>query len=214
MWIEPDRTHTCRARAGNVRSPGISDHHRLCRVHGQTLESLTEDCRVRFCDARFFGDHDRVQVSIESAEAQLVVLLTCQVVGHDADAYLRLQGVQQRRRTTHFPPGLHVAGTVRHGGPPREQPVFEVRGGDADRFEQATETLLPRVVQRHLFCEDAKVQRLEDFGVAPIEVRGVDERDSRVTLTDGLQRLSRGVSMVEERVVEIEEDRSNQRAAL
>ena len=58
------------------------------------------------------------------------------------------------------------------------------------------------------------MQRLEDFGVAAIEVRGVDARDSRVTLTDGLQRLSRGVSMVEERVVEIEEDRSNQRAAL
>ena len=58
------------------------------------------------------------------------------------------------------------------------------------------------------------MQRLEDFGVAPIEVRGVDERDSRVTLADGLQRLSRGVSMVEERVVEIEKDRSNQRAAL
>ncbi len=58
------------------------------------------------------------------------------------------------------------------------------------------------------------MQRLEDFGVAPIEVRGVDARDSRVALTDGLQRLSRGVSMVEQRVVEIEEDRSNQRAAL
>jgi len=127
---------------------------------------------------------------------------------------VRLQGAQQRRRTAHFPPGLDVAGPVRPGGAPREQPVFEIRGGDAEAFKQATETLLPRVVQRHLFCEDSRVQRLEDFGVAPIEVRGVDERDSSVTLTDGLQRLSRGVSMVEERVVEIEENRSNPRAAL
>jgi hypothetical protein len=64
----------------------------------EICEGLTEDRRVRFCDARLFGDYDRVQVSIESAEAQLVVLLTCQVVGHDADAYVRLQGAQQRRR--------------------------------------------------------------------------------------------------------------------
>jgi hypothetical protein len=58
------------------------------------------------------------------------------------------------------------------------------------------------------------MQALENFGVPAIELQEVDGGKNLVPLTYRLKRFARAVAMVEERVVEIEKDRSDHRARL
>ena len=111
---------------------------------------------------------------------------------------------QQRRRAGDRPSNPDIARAVRFGR--LCDPIFGRLG--AHRTKQPAEPLAARLFQRQLASRDERVQLLEMRRVQLLEVverTGLELRMRRVHLAE---RGTRADAMVEERVVEIEQDRA------
>jgi hypothetical protein len=142
-------------------------------------------------------------VRIETAEAQLVVLLARQVVRHDTDLDPCLQRPQQRSRSLDLLPRLHVRLAIGggrlldHGG---------VDPGDAGALEQPLEPEQPRLIQPDLLGQDAQVKALEDSRVFSLQVRRNEIGQRGMAAADRGERLACPMAVIEQGVVEIEQD--------
>ena len=108
------------------------------------------------------------------------------------------------------PPGVAVGIAIRR----REVRGEVVRRGSTGGRKQPAEPFAARRLERYAPQHHVGVQLLEEFRMGALERVEGHGRQRRLAALHGLQRAARTAGVVEERVVEIEEDRPSHRSAL
>ena len=111
---------------------------------------------------------------------------------------------QQRRRAGDRLSNPHIARAIRLGG--LCDPILRRSG--AHRTKQPAQPLAARLFQRQLAARDERVQLLEMSRVQLLEVVERTRLELRMCRVQLAERGTGAQAMVEERVVEIEEDRA------
>jgi hypothetical protein len=140
-------------------------------------------------------------VPIQPAVAHLGALLGEEVVRYDHDLRLFANGGQQFGRPFH----LDARGDVGIAIRVRRLGRTGVVGLDPGGPVQLPEALDPRDVERQPAANHLEMQTLENTGVRPFELVGIDRIETGVQRAHAAERGSRTLPMIEERVVEIEE---------
>ena len=116
-----------------------------------------------------------------------------------------MHGGQQFERALHRTPVREIRGAVRGGRLRGRSPI----GGPARQRQQLPEALDAGLVDREGPCQHAKVQRFEQAAVFGFDERSGQTVERREPPAQVCKRRARARPVVEERVVEIEEDRGD-----
>ncbi len=136
---------------------------------------------------------------------KLLLLLGEQVVRDHDDGGVPAHGGEQRRGAAHRRARVDVALLVRQ----RRADRLIVARIDARPGVQTAEPLDARRVEIPPPGHHLEVQRFEDARVRPLDVAGAELREALVSVANAEQRRARAATVIEQRVVQIEEDRSN-----
>ena len=206
--VEPERAHSAAARAGDIRFPGIADHHRVFRVNVQRVEGHLKDPRLWLREARFLRDDEYVYVPGQPAELQLFLLLLQQIVRHDSDGRMLADCLQKRLCAVHRASRREVLGSVQACG----RGACLVVNTRTECLEQSAKPLASRIVHSEPPADDREVHFFEQPRVVAFEFVEGDVTEAVVGVLDAPERVCRTAAMIEQRVVEIEENGSNRRA--
>ena len=106
------------ARIPAARAPSMSAGHESPTITASAAsqlecrERVREDPRIGFGDPHRLGNDQGVDVRIEAAEPHLALLLRQQIVGHDRDPHVGLEGGENGERAFDRTPGRQVRVTI------------------------------------------------------------------------------------------------------
>jgi hypothetical protein len=83
--IHPDCWNTGRLRPCYIELGGIADEDRILGCDPSESQRFTKYLGVRLCYAKFLGDKDEIDETVDSEELEFRVLHLCWSVGHDPD---------------------------------------------------------------------------------------------------------------------------------
>jgi hypothetical protein len=197
--IEPHRRNSRLSRPDDVGWPRIADHDGVLRLEREPLESNREDLLIRLREADIFRHDQGVHEWRQAALRHLLLLFGEKVVRDHRNADARAERGEQVVRAgdslSRGDVGLTIQGRRRCG----------LICGGTGLDQQTAEALDARSIDVQRAGQHLQVQGFEVLGVRALEGLERRRQESRMRRVHPLQRGSRALMMVEQRVVEIEQ---------